>query len=53
MNESFTSSILNTVCYRKPEIAVKSFIASKMVSKPINSPAIRHRRDNEDAAILC
>lgn len=37
-----TSSILKTVCHRKPDTAVKPFITNKLAPKPINSPTIKH-----------
>jgi len=46
-----TSSILKSVCHRKPETAIKPFITSKLVPKPVNTPAIKHGRENEDVAI--
>ena len=46
-----TSSILKTVCHRKPDTAVKPFIINKLVPKPIISLAIKHGQQNEDVAI--
>ena len=46
-----TSSILKTVCHRKPVTNVKPFIINKLAPKPINSPAIKHGQQNEDVAI--
>ena len=46
-----TASILKAVCHRKRETPLKPFISSKLISKPINSPAIKYGQQNENAAI--
>ena len=46
-----TSSILKTVCHRKPDTAVNPFVVNKLAPKLINSLAIKHGQQNEDIAI--
>jgi len=48
-----TSSILKTVCQRKPQTDIKPFIISKLAPKLIHSPTIRHGQQNENNAIKC
>ena len=46
-----TSSILKSVCHRKPDTAVSPFVLNKLAPKPIYSLAIKHGQQNEDIAI--
>ena len=44
---------MKTVCHRKCDTNVKSFITSKLSPKAINSPAINYGKVHEDTAIRC
>ena len=44
---------MKTVCHRKLETNVISFINSKLAPKPIKSSAIDYGQKNEDVAIKC
>ena len=48
-----TASIMKTVCHRKPQTNIISFITNKLAPKPINSPAINYGHKNKDVAIRC
>ena len=45
--------IMKTVCHRKHNTNVKSFITSKLSPKAIKSPAINYGKVHEDTAIKC
>ena len=47
------ASIMKTVCHRKRDMNVKSFIPSKLSPKAINSLAINYGKVHEDTAIRC
>ena len=48
-----TSSIMKSVCNRRPKSDVKVFLRNKLFPKPINSPAIKYGERNEETAIQC
>ena len=48
-----SASIMKTVCHRKSDTNVKTFITNKLSLKSINSTAIYYGRKNEDTAIEC
>ena len=48
-----SASILKTVCHRKADTNVESFIKNKLAPKSINSVAINYGRTNEDTAVSC
>ena len=43
-----SASIMKTVCHRKRDTAIKSFLTSKLCPKAINSAAINYGNINED-----
>jgi len=48
-----TSSVMKTVCNRRPNTDNSSFIKSKLAPKPVNSAAIKYGQQNEQNAIRC
>jgi len=48
-----TSSIMKSVCNRRPKSDVKVFLRNKLFPKSINSLAIRYGEKNEEIAIQC
>ncbi|XP_065901931.1 uncharacterized protein [Dysidea avara] len=48
-----TSSVMKSVCNRRPTTDHNSFIKNKLAPKPINSAAIKHGQRYEDTAIRC
>ena len=48
-----TSSIMKTVCNRRPKTDINNFVKNKLAPKPINSAAIKYGQRNEDVAIKC
>ena len=46
-----TASVMKTVCHRKPQTNVQSFVRDKLAPKHIRSPAMEYGRRNEDSAI--
>lgn len=46
-----SASIMKTVCHRKRETNVKSFVTNKLYPKTINSAAINYGKAHEDMAI--
>ena len=48
-----SASIMKTVCHRKHDTNMRSFITSELFPKAINSPAINYGKRHEDTAIRC
>jgi len=46
-----SASIMKTVCHRKRETNVKSFVTNKLYLKTVNSAAINYGKAHEDIAI--
>jgi len=46
-----TASVMKEVCHRKPSTSCDAFIQKKLVSRPINTPAIRYGQQNETIAV--